>query len=229
MLFGLAMGLVVTFLGDMLQFSTRTTASIMRISDVSTHLVSVSMLINRVGAATTLVIIGFLLDTGTSIKYLVSAYIAFLVMIALFYALYSIYFSKLIALEAWAIRRFYSLPSTTPRLCNMQIARINIQDYIEPRYLDIAFSYCLSILGFILPSIVASMYPDYRATLLQTGFILNSFSTIYFTLICEKRFANVLINGSTNEKLVFSKQFMALRGLGSLLTIAFLIVIARLV
>ncbi len=224
LLFLLTASLFTAFVGDLLQFSTRTTSSILRIADASTHLSSLSMLINRVGAATALLLIGYLLDTGTNSKTLATAFCVFLLMISAVYFIYSIYLTKFILLESRLIAKLYSLPNidilTEGKRAKIEHRYSNIA---KPAFYDISLVYCISLLGFLLPSIAASHYVEYRATLLQSGFILNSLSTIYFTLVCERKQAHILINASSAEKIMFTKVFMRSRSLGTLLSVTILV------
>lgn len=227
LLFLLTVSLFIAFVGDLFQFSTRTTSSILKIADASTHLSSLSMLINRVGAAVALLLIGYLLDTGSSSNALATSYIMFLLMISAFYYIYSVYLSKFVQLESRFITRFYrltriDLPTEGTRAEGLHRCNKNS----KPFFYDVSLVYCISLLGFLLPSIAASHYAEYRATLLQSGFILNSFSTIYFTIVCEGKQASILMSASSAEKLFFTKIFMRSRSLGSLLSVLILVMVS---
>ena len=185
------------------------------------------MLINRVGAAIALLLIGYLLDTGTNSNTLATSYVVFLLMISTAYCIYSIYLAKFVRLESKLIAKLYGLVNidilTGGKQSEVQYRYAKIS---KPFFYDISLVYCISLLGFLLPSIAASHYVEYRATLLQSGFILNSFATIYFTLVCEGKQARILINASSADKILFTKVFMRSRSLGSLLSVSILVIVS---
>jgi len=107
----------------------------------------------------------------------------------------------------------------------------NAQEY-QPRLniyrptLDVMIIFLLSIFGFLLPSVAASFFPNYRATLLQTGFVLNSVATLYSTFRIEKRLALIFNADDNIPKWDVYAAFLYSRGLGALLGCLFLFLYA---
>lgn len=201
--------LLIAFLGDLLQFVVRIAASIYDQPNLSTHLVSLSMLINRVGAASGLLLIGFFIDYGTPPQLMIGVYCAFSIALSLLYFATGWYASNLVSILRPVVMWYYKIEIDT-------LEQANQHRRLRSPPNDIAFIFLVALLGFLLPSVAAAIFPDFRATLLQTGFMLNSVATLYSTLKVEKDMAVTLNCNDTQKKMGAFVEFMLARSIGSL-------------
>lgn len=214
-IFVLVAMLLFAFLGDLLQYAVRVIASVLDQPNLSTHLVSLSMLLNRFGAAIGLLLIGFFIDSGISVGKLVVTYSVFSAILGAVYLATARFTTFGLRIFRPFITYYYKI-----EIPDRQHANISI-DYRNPKT-DIGLIFMVALLGFLLPSVAAAAIPEYRATLLQTGFILNSFATLYSALKIEKGLALTLNTGTDTEKWGAYAQFMYARSIGSFLASAFL-------
>ena len=210
--------LLFAFIGDLLQYAVRIIVSLLNQPNLSTHLVTLTMLINRFGSAVGLLLIGFLIDSGITSSELSGIYTIFVLCLGGAYW-FTAQFPKLgLRLLAPFVVRYYKVAVNIPDIKYDQELRDKIS-------LDIAIVFNIALLGFLVPSITAAIFPEYRATLLQMGFLLNSFATLYSALKIEKRLVLVLNNGSEVDKLRVYRNFMRARAVGSIISFVPLIVI----
>ena len=216
--FFLTIMLLFAFIGDMLQYAVRIIASVMNWPNLSTHLVTLSMLINRFGAALALLIIGFMIDIGMSIIAFLSIYISFVLILGLSYWLKAKFPNFFLKVSVPFITKYYNITVDNS-------FGYNSRSYAPKVNPPIAIIFSIALLGFLLPSLFAAAFPNYRATLLQTGFILNSFATLYSALKIEKNLALTMNNGNNDDKWLAYCEFMISRAVGCLLaTLIFLII-----
>lgn len=200
--------LLFAFVGDLLQFAVRIIVSVLNQPNLSTHMVTLSMLINRFGAALGLLLIGVLIDTGTTIAKLSLIYTVLTISLSFIYLATAQYLQFITKFIVIFIVKYYKI--------NIQVPQYDIKYNSDLKNnADISIIYCVALIAFLLPSILAAAIPEYRATLLQTGFILNTFATLYFALKIEKKIALILNNGTEQEKWEVCKTFMLARALGS--------------
>ena len=215
----LVLMLLCTFIGGLLEFAVKVTTSVLGVPNLSTHLVSLSLLFNRLGAAVVLLMVGYFLDTGLDSIKLIGSYVVFCFLLALIYFYAAFYVPRTFFILRGFIQKYY------------QINVNNAQEY-QPRLniyrptLDVMIIFLLSIFGFLLPSVAASFFPNYRATLLQTGFVLNSVATLYSTFRIEKRLALIFNADDNIPKWDVYAAFLYSRGLGALLGSLFLFLYA---
>lgn len=81
----LVLMLLCTFIGGLLEFAVKVTTSVLGVPNLSTHLVSLSLLFNRLGAAVVLLMVGYFLDTGLDSIKLIGSYVVFCFLLALIY------------------------------------------------------------------------------------------------------------------------------------------------
>lgn len=208
--------LLFAFLGDLLQYAVRIVVSILDQPNLSTHLVSLSMLVNRFGAALGLLLIGYLIDTGISVRILAITYAVFTAILGLCYAGTARLPALGPKLLAPFIRHYYKLDVERRMPADVK------PDSKHPQ-MDIALIFTVAVLGFLLPSLLAAAVPDYRATLLQSGFIVNSFATLYSALKIEKGLALTLHTGTETEKWIAYVNFMHARSIGSIVASGLLV------
>lgn len=210
--------LLFAFIGDLLQYAVRIIVSLLNQPNLSTHLVTLTMLINRFGSAVGLLLIGFMIDLGTTPSELSGIYAIFVLFLGGAYWFTARFPELGLRLLAPFVMRYYSVTVDIPEIKSVQVSRTKTN-------LDIAIVFNIALLGFLIPSILAAIFPDYRATLLQTGFLLNSFATLYSALKIEKRLVLVLNNGSEFDKLKEYHNFMRARAIGSIISFAPLLLI----
>lgn len=210
--------LYLTFLGDLLQYVFRTITSILGHPNLSNHLTSLAMLGSRVGASVGLLIIGFFIDTGVKYYVLFFVYITFTILLGITYMIIAVFTESAISYVLFFINRYYKLQIT------FEINKHTNVGWKNPK-IDIMLVFSIGLLGFLIPSISASLMPEFKATLLQTGFILSSFSTLYFTLVIEKKLVLILNSSSDYEKLKSYKIFMYSRAVGCFFSALFLLVL----
>lgn len=190
--FGLIVCLSMAFLGDVLQSVSRVSASMLRIPDLSTHLTTLSMLINRFGAAIGLLLIGYSIDTGIAPHNLVATYMVTMFFVGGCYAFAAYRGDWMLFATARFVNLYYKVqPPVVPEQVNAK--------HEHTTRLDLTVIYVISVAGLLLPSVLASIFPAYRGTLLQSGFLLNSVATLYTALKIEKDIALDLI--SNNDEL----------------------------
>ena len=211
--------LILAFSGDLIQYAVRILVSVLDQPNLSTHLVSLSMLINRFGAALGLLLIGFMIDTGASVYNLTAVYTLFALSMGGIYALVARFPKFGMKLLVPFIAKYYGFEVRTPN-----VPSFGDSEAVKCKF-DIALAFNLALLGFLLPSILAVAVPEYRATLLQTGFILNSFATLYSALKIEKSLAIILNGDNEAAKWQAYVNFMQARALGAILTAGMLFLI----
>ena len=206
----LELSLFLAFSGDMLQYAARIASSLYDHPNLSTHIASLCMLINRIGAAIALMIIGYMIDSGFSAKLITEIYAIFSLILS---------FSYLFLYKNGYIFLFYAKKAIV-KYYGVEISSTSMRsDFIQTKIkYDIAVVYVVSLLGFFFPSVAAAYFTQFKATLLQSGFILNSFATLYFALVVEKRMALTLNDGSIPDKLQMFSEFMLARFCGSFFT-----------
>lgn len=201
--------ILAAILGDMLQYQVRFFASVLGISNVATHLTSLSMLINRVGASVALLLIGFVVDNLSDPSLLTTRYSLVLFLAAALYICASLLVVPLLSVFSRGVNSYYRLLTVAP-------THIETKTHTKRMFsADVVLTQILFNLGLLGPSILAMMNPDYRATLMQTGFMLNSFATVYFVVFIEKKMADVLIATDDAEKFRFLSKFNNSRAIGS--------------
>jgi len=91
----LVLMLLCTFIGGLLEFAVKVTTSVLGVPNLSTHLVSLSLLFNRLGAAVVLLMVGYFLDTGLDSIKLIGSYVVFCFLLALIYFMPPFMFQEL--------------------------------------------------------------------------------------------------------------------------------------
>lgn len=69
----------------------------------------------------------------------------------------------------------------------------------------------LNILGLTLPLLLSNSFPQYRLSLANTGFLLNTFFTLINVLILESRIASILDQGAKEESYTFATMIFITR------------------
>lgn len=151
------------------------------------HVGMVLLVFNRVVTALVLPLIGFQIDTGIGAWKLSGAYFASSVLLVGVFVLFvlrpSSLFQLIVSLGArlgWRTvpDSILGAPDST--------AGGRIESNLKYKA---AAAQLFFILGFCLPSMAAATFPDFRATLLQLGFLLNSLGTIINIFFVERDIA----------------------------------------
>jgi hypothetical protein len=184
----------VIFIVDTLQVFIRLASAHSGSPVMGAHLGSVIMLLNRAATASALLLIGYLVDTGTNHHSLLLVYCVASFMIALFH----LFLYRSSAVSVLLVVLFKLMYSQDINFKSKNIKYSFIFFGTKFWYLLIIIS-CVSYVGLLLPSIFASRYFEYRAALMQTGFLINTFATVGYVVLIEKKIALVISNGNENE------------------------------
>jgi hypothetical protein len=186
--------LLCMFLVDTLQVLLRAVATDLSAPILGAHLGSIFMLVNRATAALALLAIGYFVDTAMPHENLQSIYAMAAILIAVCH-LPLLSRTPIFAITLLAFQRIYG------KTCDPEIIQSARQAHgIKSRYklsFAVASVTAVGLLGLLVPSLLASTFPEYRATLMQTGFILNSAATIANVLYIERDIAMTLDGGNS--------------------------------
>jgi len=157
------------------------------------HLSLIIMLANRLFTALALLLLGYAVDFG--VKPVTLAYI--FTVTGFILATASVLILARWSAAAWIFQTFY-------RVCYGKIWKSDGVSYedleddkseecgpIRVRVWFVYFATSLFFLGFLIPPILASFWPDARATLMQTGFLFNAIGSLIMALYVEKDIARI--------------------------------------
>lgn len=203
--------LLCMFLVDTLQVLLRAIATGLEAPILGAHLGSVFMLVNRATAALALLAIGYFVDTSIPRERLQMIYALAAILIAiLHFPLLSR--RPILAMTLFAFRRMYA------KICPPEIVAASQETYAKksPYRISaaVAIVTAVGLLGLLIPSLLASTYPAYRATLMQTGFILNSAATIINILYVEREIAMTLDEGNADQINALYNSYTISRAIG---------------
>lgn len=167
---------------------------------VFNHLSMVILVGNRVAMSLALPAIGFMIDTGYILSQLAQSYALACLLLSAFYFLYLASPKSLSYPIASAVKMlgWDKLDSSSPLFEKAEkslVTRTNHKALIAQLFF---------IFGLCVPSLLAVTYPDFRATLLQTGFFLNSVGTVLNIFFIEKQIARVSRSPEQTSELVGS-------------------------
>lgn len=184
--------LLCMFLVDTVQVLLRAISTLLAAPVLGAHLGSIFMLSNRAATALTLVLVGYLVDIFTSQYSLLLVYTTAAITIALCHLPLSNR-RPLLRLTLFCFRRIYRKSCEADQID----AALAVLDRGADRRLSPAVVAVTAIgfLGLLIPSLLASTFPTYRATLMQTGFILNSLASIVSVLHVERIIAVTIDEG----------------------------------
>lgn len=157
------------------------------------HLSLIIMLFNRVSSALALLFLGYAVDLGTDAEALARIF----VFSGLILGLISNLVIKRWEVARWTFRFFYRVCYNNTWVENNPPLRTSAKienDHLSNVGLRVKLVYLSTVLlflGFLMPSIAASVWPDLRATLMQSGFVLNSFGSLIVALFIEKDIATI--------------------------------------
>ncbi|MGK6323001.1 hypothetical protein ACMGDM_07925 [Sphingomonas sp. DT-51] len=188
--------LLCMFLIDTVQVLLRATAAIVGAPVLGAHLGSVFMLVNRAATALSLLLIGYLVDSYVAKLDLMVIYAAAALLIALCHLTLSRRVA-LLRLMLFFFRRIYG-KTPAPALIDAAVATLTRTPQSSISAAVVAVT-SIGFLGLLVPSLLASTYPAYRATLMQTGFIINSLASVGSVLHVERVIAVTIDKGDPDD------------------------------
>lgn len=162
---------------------------------IGTHLSMIILLGSRICVALILVSVGYLSDVGVNPKKLSIVYFSAAILVV--FILFLIKKIPLLLLSQYnlGMRIFHpSRPLEYRQIANE--IKISNSNHIFGLII-IGF---ISYFGFLVPSLLATSFPNHRGVLLQTGFVFNVIATMLNTFIIEKKIADVC-EGSDKTKI----------------------------
>lgn len=185
---GLVIGFVLTFFVDNLSMAIRAEGKKIDEFPKSTLRATQSLLINRLGAALLFTSAAFMVDRGLGIKSIAATSGAGCLLLAALNLLYVNYYGHIAAaLRSWIAADYSQMGRQEKISC-----RTNLNIFI-------AYPFCFNLLGSLGPMLLASVFPAYRATILQLGFIFNTLATVLHVFVIEPRFIETIEDKSSNR------------------------------
>lgn len=207
----ICMCLSLLFFIEIIAIYIRVSGGLFQAPHLANHLAVVTLLFGRAATAVSLVGIGWALDNAVPPKTLAILYGLFLTILSIS-LLWSILNKSMIdglIVNALGCNNIKP-PSSTEN------PKVNIdKKFIVYNVLIGIFL----VFGFCVPSMLASLYNEYRATLLQLGFLFNSFATLLSAFYLERRIAIALHEDKHDhlqkirEELLLSRTYSAIIGL----------------
>lgn len=196
-------GFIFAFFIDHLPLSFRIVGYKVDAFPVSTLKSSQVMIFNRFGAALFFASAGFLVDIGVPPKEFLSLFSLSWGVLGLLVLLY---------IKSWkAVSGFLAMQfSPSKNDFSTNLVGFKIRDLLTN------FPFFFNLLGISAPVILAAFFPDFRATLLQLGFIFNSVATLLLVFVVEPKFIGHLADDEGevadyyHQRLVFSKAMILL-------------------
>ncbi len=185
--------LLCMFLVDTMQVLLRAVSSLVSAPVLGAHLGSVFMLANRAATALALVMIGYLVDIFTPQRHLLVIYIVAALIIATCHMLFTNR-RFLLRLTLFCFRRIYKRSLSPDQVSDADASLYPPAAWrINPA---VTLVTSVGLVGLLAPSLLAAAFPSYRATLMQTGFILNSVASIISVLHVERTIALTIDEGN---------------------------------
>lgn len=199
-------GFIFAFFVDHLPLSFRVLGFKLELFPISTLRSTQIMILNRFGAAFFFTTSGFLVDTGASVDdilFLFSVAWLTLGVVSFFY------------IRSWtSVARFLSkiVFGVNESDVKTSIVSVTWRDAL------VNYPFFFNLAGISLPVLAASVFPHYRATLMQAGFVFNSVATLLLVFVIEPRFVSYISDKKGeqadhfHQKLIFSKAIILLTG-----------------
>lgn len=203
--------LLCMFLIDTLQVLLRAISTMVSAPVLGAHLGSIFMLANRAATALALVLIGYLVDIFAPVQDLLLVYTVAAAVIALCHLPLSRRL-PLLRITLFCFRRIYRKAASHKQI-NSAIESLSCRAtwQVSPAVLLVT---TIGFSGLLAPSLLASTFPAYRATLMQTGFILNSLASIVSVLHVERIIAVTIDQGDPVAVNSLYSSYIASRTLG---------------
>ena len=188
----LAACLLVMYLMDTFQVLLRALSGLANAPVLGAHLGSVVMLLNRAATAVALILIGYMVDTGVPARSMLALYALVAILLGSSHGLF-LQKKLLFKLVLYACKTFYN-KSLDRRWIRRALRTIEGRRRSKTQ-VAIVLVCALGLVGFLIPSILAADHPLYRATLMQTGFVINSSASILNVLYIERRISMIIHSG----------------------------------
>ena len=203
---------------DSLSLKIRLTSGIFGSVAIFNHMSMVAMLFNRLAVSLTLPILGFLIDSGWNYESITKV-ITLAILLYLFSNLALLVFGQSITKSIVYFLRFYKYDAKNDisLFDKEKIYKSNSPIVFTNFNIPSFFCYFIIILGFFLPSVLASIFFDYRATIIQLGFSLNVFGTLINVLIIEKNVSQTIEERNINKVLKLNNEIIIGRLYGAFL------------
>lgn len=203
--------LLSMFLVDTLQVLLRVISAVVSAPVLGAHLGSIFMLLNRAATAFALLTIGYLVDTGLQARYLLLSYIAASLLLALCH--FPLLRRKLLlAVTLKSFRVIYG--ETCDPATLLAASQLNGGHVKYKISISVCVVTAIGFIGLLAPSLLASTFPEYRATLMQTGFIMNSIASIMNVFQVERKIAMTIHGGNYEQLNVLYSSYTVSRAIG---------------
>lgn len=209
---------------DSLSLKIRLTSGLFGRIAIFNHMSMVAMLFNRLAVSLTLPILGFLIDSGWNYQSIIKVIVLAIVLYLISNIMLLAFGQSITKLIVYFLRFYRNDVSdiTIEKNCSSE-------EPIRPIIFNVPSFLCYSIiiLGFFLPSVLASIFFEYRATIIQLGFSLNVFGTLLNVLVIEKEVSQTIEERNVDKVLKLSNEILLGRLYGALFagTLIFSIII----
>ena len=171
------LGFIFSFFVDNFPLSLRVLGHRLDKFPISTLRSTQVMVLNRFGTAFFFASAGFLVDIGFGPGGFLILFSMTMIISGLLTLLY-IRKWKLISMS------FLKYVFSSKEILKTRVASFSIKRIL------INYPCLFNLIGLSAPIILASLFPDYRGTLLQLGFLFNSISTLLVVFVIEPKFIN---------------------------------------
>ncbi len=177
-------GTSLAYLVDDLAFLSKGFGGLYEINALAANLSSSIFLFNRAAMALILPALGFLVDSGISIKVMLIAVISSALLMCLLKMIVYRKITRVILFLSWVAKKIYGAERITDQ--NSNFVDITYKGRIE---LQPTLAMILFIAGMTIPSIIAIYFFDNRAFFIQLGFIFNMVGSLLTILFIERKIA----------------------------------------
>jgi hypothetical protein len=195
--------ITLAYLGDTLSFVSRLYGAVVDRYAIFTHVGMVVLLANRVAVAFCMPLLGYFVDSQIGISNLIWIYELSLVVLALTMCLIATRIDLAFKALLFFGRAFHK-DEMLPNVKEIAPGKLKIDG-------PALYTMIFYLSGFLLPALVAMMFPDYRATLMQLGFVFNSMGTLINVAVVERRFSTLAQHGKQEEVIEFGRKLLLSR------------------
>ena len=188
--------LSASFVIDTGQVAVRITSGMQGVPLLGAHTAQVLLLVNRAAVACVMVIIGYLIDGGERIETLFSLYLITTIIVSF---MHIIVIRPLIisVFNVYATRVIHKVVIEVPKAFRVHGRRQH------RLWGSLIFVTVVNFFGLLGPSLLAAALPEFRATLMQSGFVINTIGTLIYVIHIEKQIA-IKINNMDDLEFLFS-------------------------
>ena len=196
------LGYLIAFFIDHLPLSLRSAGKILDVFPLSTLRATQIMMANRLGAVLFFTSSGFLVDIGSTME-------DFLLLFSLSWLFLGLL--SLIYILLW--KSFFVFISKYLLAINEPIAQVKSLNF-SLKYTFTNYPFIFNTLGVSIPIISASLFPEFRASLLQIGFAFNSIASLLLIFVIEPKFVSHISNDEPqkadkfHQELIYSKSII---------------------